>query len=493
MTFRHDANACLCALAVSLSGCSGGDNAASERVASPPSALAALLDEADRAMAAGQTADARGVIDEAVDLAPDDPAVWVAMARLRLRAGENVTALKAADRALELGPDHPPALLLRALMVRDAHGHPAAVPWFRAALTADPFYVDAWAEYAATLGDGGEAGAMLEAVRRLAEIAPDDARVPYLQAVLAARGGKYPLARSLLSRSGLAERGVPAALQLDAIINLAEGNADSATAILERLCARQPANARLRELLAKALFDAGRVDELVGRFGLDAKRLEASPYLVMLVARAQEQRGDRASASPLLDRATRGASKGPVVLAPREGLPTPTTTIRAAGFAHNWAKASAEAKTLSARFPASADVAALAGDAALGAGNPQRALSAYGIALQVKRPWPLTRKVALAYTKAGEIAASDALLARHAAGEHNNASALISLAERLSQSGDWERAASLLDHAIAMGAGHDPVLLGLRFRAAQAKEQEGEARRFAALLAEIRPSPIVQR
>ena len=54
---------------------------------------------------------------------------------------------------------------MRAVMVRDAHGFAAALPWFEAALAADPNYRDGWAEYAATLGDAGEAGAMLEAIQ----------------------------------------------------------------------------------------------------------------------------------------------------------------------------------------------------------------------------------------------------------------------------------------------------------------------------------------
>jgi len=493
MTFRHEATACLCALLLSLAGCSGGADGAHPDLGSPPSALAGLLDDADRAMVAGQSAEVLRVLDEAVVMAPDDPAVWTAIARMRLRNGENLTALEAADRALVLGPDHPPALLLRALMVRDAHGHRAALPWFRAALTADPFYVDAWAEYAATLGDGGEAGAMLAAVRTLGDIAPDDLRVPYLQAVLAARGGEYALARSLLSRSGMTDRGVPAALQLDAIISPAEGNADSAAAILEGLTARQPGNSRLRELFAKALFDAGRVDELAARFGRDAKRPEATPYLVMLVARAHEQRGDRAGAAPLLEKAMQGAGNSAVVLSLREGLPSPTMTIRAAGLAGDWIKARADARVLTARFPASADVSALAGDAALGAGDLQAALSAYAMTARVKRPWPLTRKVVLAYTNSGELAAVDLLLARHAANEPDNASAVIALAEHLGQSGQWARVGPLLDHAIAMGAGHDPALLGLRLRAARAMGQDDEERRFATLLAEMRPRSLSQR
>lgn len=491
MICRRDRLAFLSALLLALGGCADGAATAPSAGEDPgqPSALTRLLDDAEAAMAAGRLADAGQMLDEARGFAPDNPDLWVAIARLRFRGGEHLTAIDAADRALALRPDHPPALLLRALMVRDAHGFAAARPWFEAALAADPDNADGWAEYAAALGDGGEAGAMLEAVRKLAEVAPGDPRAAYLQAVLAARGGEYGLARSLLDRSGMTDRGMAAALLLDAVINLSEGNADSAAATLEALTARQPSNVRARELLGKALLDAGRADELIARFGAEADQAEASPYLMMLVARAHEQRGERASAAPLLARALRGASGRPVVLAVRDGLPPPTAAARQSGLAGDWDTAQTGVQALAQRLPASADVAALTGDVMLGAGNPQGALTAYAQAVKAKRPWPLTRKAVLAY---GDSAAADTLLARHVAGEPDNASALIALAKRMSAKGDWARAAQLLDHAMRLGAGHDPEVLGLRLRAAQALGERDDTSRFATMLAEVRPRPLLQ-
>lgn len=498
MTFRRETSAALAALALGLTACSGageegGEGAASASDAARPAALVRLLGEADAALASGALAETGRILDEARGIAPDDPDLWVAIARLRFRGGEHLTALEAADRALALDPKHAPALLMRALLVRDAHGFADALPWFEAAIAADPDNPDVRAEHAAALGDGGQASAMLAAVRKLAEIAPGDPRVPYLQAVLATRGGEYTLARSLLARSGLATRGVPAAMQLDAVISLAEGNADSAAATLEALTVRQPANARVRDLLAKALMEAGRAGEVIARFASDADRPEASAYLVMLVARAYEQTGARDRAAPLLARASGAAGNRPVALAVREGLPPPTAAARQAALGGDWSTARAGVQALRGRFPASADVTALAGDVALGAGDPQAALAAYAQASLVKRPWPLTRKGVRAYTQAGDRAAAGTLLARHVAGEPDNASALVALAQSLAQRGDWARAAQLLDHAIALGAGHDPALLGLRLRAARALENAEDAYRFAALLAEVQPRRLAQR
>lgn len=444
-------------------------------------------------MADGNLADAGRRLDEARARHPDDPALWVAIARLRFRGGEHLTAIEAADRALALGPSYAPALLMRALMVRDAHGFAASEPWFEAALAADPDHADAWAEYAAALGDSGQARKMLAAVRRLAEVAPGDPRAFYLQAVLAARGGEHALARSLLARSGMAVRGVPAAVLLDAVISLEEGNPDSAVAALEPLVERQPANTRLRELLARALLASGRETELVDRFGRDAQAAETSPYLALMVARAHERLGDRAKAAPLLTRAYRGASRGLAVLAPRKGLPQPTADARRAALAGNWNAGRADAERLRRRFPASADVASLAGDAILGAGDPQAALEAYALATRVKRPWSLTRRAVFAYGRARDEAAAVTLLARHIAGEPDGISGLIALAEVEAQRGAWGRAAQLLDHAVALGGGHDLEVLGLRLQAARALGDSAGGQRFARLLADVRPRRLVQR
>ncbi len=439
----------------------------------------------DATAAPAPTASTSG--DPANSQDPDDPSYWVALARDRYRAGKHLAALEAADQALARGPDHGPALLLRALIVRDAHGFAASFPWFEAAITADPANADARAEYAAALGDAGQAGAMLAAVRDLAEIAPDDPRVFHLQAVLAARGHDWALSRSLLARSGMATRGVPAAMLLDAVIALEEGNSDSAAATLEALATRQPGNVRVRELLARALLTGGRAADVVARFGADAERGDASPYLMMMVARAHEQSGDRARAAPLLARAYGRAPDGAVVLVASDGLPPPTRDMRRMLDGGASASALSAAGSLQRRFPLSADAASLAGDASLASGQPQEALAAYARAAKVKRPWPLTRRAVFAYRRVGDAEAADTLLARHVTGEPNAASAVIALAERQAARGEWSRTEQLLDHAIALGSGHDLRVLALRRDAAKALGRAGEAESFARLEAVLRP------
>lgn len=484
--------ALVCALALAGCGASDAPEGTGQSALTGGEAFLALMKEAREAAEDGDLADAGRLLEEARSIEPDNPGVWVDLARLRFRAGEHIAALEAADRAIELGPNYAPALLLRGQLVRDAHGLTDALVWFEAAVEADPNNREALGEYAATLGDAGYYKEMLAVTRALADIAPDDARALYLKAVLAARGGQPVLAKSLLQRSGLADAGVPSAMMLDALIDLAERNYDTASDTLAALAEKQPGNTRVAELLARSLWLGARDDELVARFSDAARREDASPYLIMLVARALERQGDRAAAAPFLERAYDGRPAGWVNLSPVARLPEATATIRRLVADGRTREARREADRLQGRFPGSSDVAALSGDAAYAARDYARALELYRKAARVRRPWPLTRKAAAAYRDFGDPLAADVLLARHLVSEPRNTEALLVGAERAARNDDWLRVEVLLDNAIELGAGNDPRLLKLRAIAARSLGKEDEARRFERMTWDLHPGLLPQ-
>jgi Tfp pilus assembly protein PilF len=359
-------------------------------------------------------------------------------------------------------------------MVRDAHGPADALAWFEAALEIDPGNPDIHAEYAATLGELGRYTDMLHAVRTLARVAPDHPQVHYLQAVLAARAQDPVLARTLLSQSGLAEAGVPAAMLLDALIHMQQGTHDTAADILETLAARQPANNRIAELLAKAWWMGGRDRAVVERFEEVARDDAASPYLAMLVGRSLERLGERDRAIPFIERARRRAGVGPISLPSSEDMPAMTRDLRYRLALGDGAAGAA----ILGEFPQSADAHMLAGDAAFIEGDTLRAIDLYQTAAQVRRPWALTRKLVAAYRAAGADRAADALLLRHAAAEPQNGDALIMLARRSLLAEDWLRADLLLSRAAQLGIGTDPAILDLRAQAARGLGYDEAARQF---------------
>ncbi len=481
-------------LAIGLASC--GDEGASQP--SPPDnppALQRVIEDARHEMREGRLGEAASLFDEALGFDPNSAVIWTDIARLRFRGGEHRAALEAADHALSLDSGYAPALLMKAQMVRDAHGLTAATLWFEAGLQQHPDNPDLLAEYAATLGDLGRNRDMLAVVQKLTDAAKEDPKTHFLRAVLAARAGDPVLASSLLKRSGLREAGIPAAILLGALVEMEQGNPDNAANALQTLHERQPGNRRVLELFARALWLSGRDRELIDRFGELAGSREASPYLTMLAGRSLERLGQRREAAALIENARSRPYDMPLNLAAYgvgANLPEPTREVRRLIAAGQQQQAHARAANHLRRFPGSADLLTIAGDAALAAGDGQGALGMYGQAAQIRRPWPLTRKIILAYRMTGDDDAAHALLVRHLTAEPRNTEALFMLASEVAAEEDWLRAAILLDNVMALGAGNDPELLALRIEAARALGDTNVAERLAAWIDDLRPAPFLR-
>lgn len=407
--------------------------------------------------------------DKAYARIPDSAELWVDIGRLRYRGGEQKQAIDASRRAVELGPENPAALLLRAQLVRDAEGLAAAVPWFEAGLKHAPDDFELLGDYAATLGDLGRAKDMLAVVRRMAEIDPRSPRVYYLQAVIAARGGEFQLARALLGKVGPGLDEMPAAMMLSGSVDIQNGNYQSAAQTLDRLVAMQPDNVRARELLVHALALGLNDRELAYRFAALGNRASGSPYLRQALGRAYEGLGQRDKAAPLLDQAGRTRSRNLAALAPQTGL-TSAVLRRAQGGeaiqslvrgkinAGSSSSAVNEAEAFRGRFPGSADALALAGDANLSARRPAVALSLYRSAADVRRTWPLVRRMATAQRALGQHNQAVSLIEDYLQGDAVNHEASAELARIAIERAEWDRATMLLDHALAHGGSHDPQL-----------------------------------
>lgn len=447
------------------------------------------------AMADGDLAAAGRAYDRALRAAPRDPELWVDIARLRYRGGEQEQALAAGRKALALDPRNPHALLFQAQVVRDIRGPAAGLPLFERALEIAPEDPQLLADYAASLGDAGRAGDSLAAIRRLAEADPRNPRILFLQAVIAARGGNYDLARSLLLRGGDAYRDMPAAMLLSGIIDLENGNYASAAQGLDRLARKQPDNARVQALLARALALGGDEIELVHRFDAAA----STPYLATLVGRAYEALDQRDKAAAFLDRAARPLAGSPVPLPPAMALAAAQSRgagqgadalalVRGLLTAHQAGAGRARASEFLRRYPGSADAMGLAGDGALAAGDARGALQLYTRASAVRRPWPLVRRMAAAKMALRDLAGADGLLRNYLAGDPNNAEAAALLGRSAFMRGDSERAALLLDHALSEGAAHDPVVHALRSEVALRLGDNDLARTQAERAAALQPA-----
>ena len=440
-------------------------------------------------MLQGNLPAAGAAFDRAFMEGGEDPELWVDVAKLRYRGGEQLQAVEASQKAIELGPRNPVALHFRAQLIRDAFGNEAALPWYDQALELAPSNPEILADYAAALGESGKARRMLRAVRKLSRVSPGHPRLPYLQAVLAARGGNPDLSRSLLQRSGDLERNVPSALMLSAVIDMENGNHASAAQLLQLLSEDQPQNSLVQVLLARALSLGRNDQELVYRFAEKARRPSAPPYLVELVGRSYEALGDRQRAAWFLDRASQTRVSSLIVLQPqrsefelgaeRDGAAAILDLTRGALVAGSRANGARIAKSFAEKYPGSADALSLSGDAQLAAGNIGPAIELYEMAARVRRSWGLTKRMMLAYRASDQANRADALLAAEVRSNPSNVEAAVLLARRLIEQQQWERAATLLDHAIANGGYSDIEIVGLRSRVAAATGRDKRALRYA--------------
>ena len=427
--------------------------------------------------------------DEALRALPDHADLWVDIGRLRYRGGEQRQALEASEHALELDPGSARALEFRAQLERDARGPAAALPLYERAVARSEADADLLLDYAATLVDAGRATDALDAIRRATALNPATPRAFHLQAVIAARGADWDLARRLLHRSGMVERGVPAALMLSGLIELESGNAATAVQTFERLAAAQPDNALVRPLLARSLAAGGAHRELTHRFADRAREPDASPYLQMLVARSFEALGSRAEAVELLRMAAaeRSTALRPLpamreedalaIVGGTPGAPA-VRRMRELLARGDTVSATALADKLLARFDGSGDVASLAGDAYFAAGQLRRAVDLYRQAAAIRQSWPLVRRMLGAYGRMGDRQAAHRTLDRYVAGHPFHAEALTQLAALEVEAGRPDRADKLARRAMRAG-GDRPALLRLRARIARSAGKPQRAGRLA--------------
>ena len=407
--------------------------------------------------------------DRALALAPRNAGLWVEIGRLRYAGGEQWQALGAAEYALQLDPENVAALAFRGELERDRAGPQAALTYFEQALERSPKDQSLRLGQAATLGELGRYEAMLSLLR---DGRADDGRALFLQAVMAARAQDYRLARSLRARAAQRWPRSAAALELEAILELEEGNANEAVLLLDRLIARQPVNYRVRLLLARALYDSGQQAVLLDRFANVAARGDAPVYLLTLMGRAAEDLGDRATAARWLDRAA--ARRQPEVtplpypgevgwqgrwMGAQGSVGVGVPLVRSLLASGNMAQAETVAEAARRAHTGSADAQWLAGDAQLALGRHDAALDRYVAASQIRYADLLILRMSQALEQQGRPDEAGAATARYLAAYPGSRLAARLAANQRALAGDWAASAVLLESLVERGGGRDARLL----------------------------------
>lgn len=388
----------------------------------------------------------------ALAITPRDAELWVEIGRLRYRAGRHLQAINAADYALKLAPRNPRALEFRGQLVRDRYGLLAALPWFEAGLMQAPADLSLLSNYAATLGELGRASEMLVVTRRMLQLNPGNPQAYYLQAVLAARAGRYDLARGLLARTRGKLADTSGAMLLEAVLEFSAGNMGTASELCERLLKREPNHMRVRELLARTLYLSGQFRYLTLRFRADIARRDASPYLLSVVARAYEAQADREQAGALLDRAA-VPEKANLRVVPQGSL---VGELMAQGRSGD---ALAAAEHDRAAEPGSYLAHALAGDVQLALGHGADAQRRYLAAAHIRMSEELLLRRFQAYQAAGDVQGATQMVEAWLIQNPGSRTALRLQAMLVAQAGDPVSAVAILNYLRRSGSDRDVQLL----------------------------------
>ena len=375
-------------------------------------------------LANGDLFAAREAYDRAVHELPRNSALWVDVARFREANADALGARDAVDYAIELDKANSAALAFKANLVRSGEGLEASLSWYADALKADPDNADALIDQAATLGDLGRYRDMLAALRHAATIVPRDPRLYYLQAVLAARAGRYALARSLLQRTRGELDEQPSFMLLSAVVELELGGEAVAATWADRLLAEQPHNFTARRILAAAEWADGDPDAAREALLPLVRRPDADSWSLILAARTAAELGRDMESADYMGRAA-ALSPGEAVpfaidddyglvamaadaapLDPAKAIPA----IAADLASGNGARAIDRAVRLRDANRGVADAHILLGDAALAGGRFALAVEAYRAARAIDAGERTTLRLANALYRAGDAAGSGAAI-----------------------------------------------------------------------------------
>jgi len=424
----------------------------------------------------GKLEEAAAAFDRALAAAPNDSGLWTDIADFRRATGETAGAIAAADRAVALGPRNVEALRLRGELTRSQYGLSAAMPWFDRALEIDPANLAALIERAATLGDLGRTRAMLADTRRILGVSSNNPSAYYLQAMLAARGRDYALARSLYRRTGGAFDNRPAAMLLAGTIELDTGNASLAMGPLKRLLKAQPGNIKARRLLGSAQWQSGDARAAIGTLRPLADRADADAYTLSIIGKAFARLGDEAAAAGYLGRAS---APRPSAIAPLDDLVGDGQLAAIRRDAEAWPDAAApqvvlirallgrglgpealqRARQLQAAAPGAPDAHVLVGDALAIQGDYAAAAGAYRRAANLAFNEPVALRLVEALRNSGDDQGASKVLTLFLQQNPQNVSAQTMAANAYLQAKSWPEAIALYEGVRRRLGDNDATLL----------------------------------
>ena len=244
----------------------------------------------------GDAAAARKAFEAGLGKPGPKARLQAAYARLELGSGRTVAAKKLADMAAAASPAPLEAVLVSAEVAVAQNNLRQALATYDKALSAYPANFAASLGKVGVLGDLGRIDDADKLLQTIAADAPDNAKIIYLQARIAAARNQWSAARTILQAQEPLMEENPSMQVVYAESLLQIGQVEQARAKLVPLLRKYPANRKIRFLLGEAQVAGKEFAGALASLTPLTNRPDARPEELALAARAAKGAGDGAYA-----------------------------------------------------------------------------------------------------------------------------------------------------------------------------------------------------
>lgn len=247
-----------------------------------PASVSMLVVRASAELGLGHKDEARKGLEQAQQIAPQDPEVRLALARLALADSDINKAMSEIDWALKIDPAYRDGWLLKGDLLRATRDPVKATEAYRAALKLDPGHAGAHL----ALADIASADNRLDDARKeiaaILKASPRHLQARYTQALIEFRDKKNEVARDQLASVLKTAPNYLPALLLGGAIEYALGNLQTAEAHLNKVVKAAPSNPYALRLLAATQLRLGRPDDAARTLApaLKSERQDAGMLIV---------------------------------------------------------------------------------------------------------------------------------------------------------------------------------------------------------------------
>ncbi len=243
----------------------------------------------------GNVEAARAALAAGQAMEPANAALLATSARFELATGNKAQARTLADRAVAAAPEMHDALLVSAQIFAQNHRLSDALAAYDKGLIAHPQSVEMRMGKIAILGDLDRIAQATELLAETVRIAPENDKLVYLQARIAAENEQWDQARAILQGKENLLRSNPDMRVIYAQALLELGQVEQARAWLFPIVRRYPGQRFARQLLGSAQLQAGDAQGAFDTLKVLAQRPDASPEELQLAAQAARKTGNPAA------------------------------------------------------------------------------------------------------------------------------------------------------------------------------------------------------